>query len=98
MYSLVNLKDVSLVAQYHTPMFKEGLTFASNKELIIGTIDGVQKLHIQSYPCEAQPRRICYWDEYNCYACSITNIADANDPYQSAVLLYNDSVYYIIYI
>lgn len=56
MYSLVNLKDISLIAPYHTSLFPEGLTFASNNELIIGTIDEVQKLHIQSFPCELHKR------------------------------------------
>lgn len=56
MYSLVNLKDISLIAPYHTELFPEGLTFASNNELIIGTIDEVQKLHIQTFTCDLHKR------------------------------------------
>lgn len=61
MYSNVNTKDmVNMMCPFHSESFPECLVLASEQDLTVGTIDGVQKLHIQTIPINEWPRRIVH--------------------------------------
>ena len=61
LYSAVNLRDIHHMTSFATPAFPTSLAFASPTHLLLGPIDSVQKLHIQSVPLNAQPRRVLWW-------------------------------------
>ena len=61
LYSAVNLRDIHHMTSFATPAFPTSLAFASPTHLLLGPIDSVQKLHIQSVPLNAQPRRVMWW-------------------------------------
>ena len=63
LYSNVNLKQVTHVASFSTATFPSSLAFASASHLTIGPIDSIQKLHVQSVPLGAQPRRVAWHRE-----------------------------------
>ena len=61
LYSAVNLRDIHHMTSFAPPAFPTSLAFASPTHLLLGPIDSVQKLHIQSVPLNAQPRRVLWW-------------------------------------
>ena len=66
LYSNVNLKDVHLMAPFSTPTFPSSLAFASSTHLVLGPIDALQRLHIQTIPLQAQPRKVAWFREERC--------------------------------
>ena len=66
LYSNVNLKDVHLMAPFSTPTFPSSLAFASSTHLVLGPIDALQRLHIQTIPLQAQPRKVAWMKEEHC--------------------------------
>ena len=60
LYANVNHHNVSNVCSFHTEMFPDCLALSNDAELSIGTIDDIQKLHIQTVPLGEHPRRICH--------------------------------------
>ena len=61
LYSAVNLRDIHHMTSFATPAFPTSLAFASPTHLLLGPIDAVTKLHIQSIPLQAQPRRVVWF-------------------------------------
>ena len=61
LYSAVNLRDIHHMTSFAPSAFPTSLAFASPTHLLLGPIDSVQKLHIQSVPLNAQPRRVLWW-------------------------------------
>ena len=66
LYSTVNLKDVHHMASFSTSTFPASLAFASSTHLVIGPIDSIQKLHIQTVPLAAQPRKVAWFKDEHC--------------------------------
>lgn len=61
LFSNVNTsKEVSVMSSFDSETFPECLAMAMENELVVGTIDEIQKLHIQSVPLKEWPRRIAY--------------------------------------
>lgn len=60
LYSSVNLKNVGVMAPFNSETFPECLALATEEELLIGTVDEVQKLHVRTVALGEAPRRICY--------------------------------------
>jgi DNA damage-binding protein 1 len=59
-YSTINLKEVDCICSFNTEAFPDSLAIASEGNLMIGTIDEIQKLHIRTVPLGEMPRRITY--------------------------------------
>eukprot|EP00271_Cylindrocystis_brebissonii_P010251 TRINITY_DN26392_c0_g1_i1.p1 TRINITY_DN26392_c0_g1~~TRINITY_DN26392_c0_g1_i1.p1 ORF type:complete len:1092 (+),score=241.19 TRINITY_DN26392_c0_g1_i1:211-3486(+) len=60
LYSNVNLKEVTHMCPFNSQAFPDSLAIGKEGELIIGTIDEIQKLHIRTVPLKEQPRRIAH--------------------------------------
>lgn len=60
LFSVANTSEVTNMAPFHTPMFPSCLALSSDSGLMIGTVDAIQKIHIQSYPLDESPRRLCH--------------------------------------
>lgn len=60
LYSNVNAKEVAVMSTFHSEVFPECLALASASELTIGTVDDIQKLHIQSFRLNEWARRIAH--------------------------------------
>ena len=51
---------VNWVTSFHCDLFPDCLCLASEETLRIGTIDDIQKLHVQTYPLRETPQRIAH--------------------------------------
>lgn len=60
LFSNVNTKEVNVMCSFDSEAFPECLALASEEELTIGTVDDIQKLHIQSVHMNEWPRRIAH--------------------------------------
>jgi DNA damage-binding protein 1 len=55
---------VSYMCDFNCPSFPDSLAIASGNSLTIGSIEEIQKLHIQSVPIGETPRRLV-WNAHN---------------------------------
>lgn len=60
LYSNVNAKEVTVMCPFDSEAFPECLALASESELTIGTVDDIQKLHIQTFHLNEWARRIAH--------------------------------------
>eukprot|EP00010_Vexillifera_abyssalis_P006563 CAMPEP_0201548474 /NCGR_PEP_ID=MMETSP0173_2-20130828/5023_1 /ASSEMBLY_ACC=CAM_ASM_000268 /TAXON_ID=218659 /ORGANISM="Vexillifera sp., Strain DIVA3 564/2" /LENGTH=830 /DNA_ID=CAMNT_0047957879 /DNA_START=56 /DNA_END=2544 /DNA_ORIENTATION=+ len=78
LFSNVNLSNVSHMCSFNTTDFPNSLTVISQDQMIIGTIDAIQKLHIRSVPLGEMPRRIAHQPETSTLC--ITTLCSSTDP------------------
>ena len=50
--------QVNFMAPFNSASFPDSLAIAKEDSLTLGTIDGIQKLHIRTVPLGEQPRRL----------------------------------------
>ncbi|TDH74292.1 uncharacterized protein CCR75_001185 [Bremia lactucae] len=62
-YSNINSKEVTVMCPFDSESFPECLALSSEDELLIGTVDDIQKLHIQTFPLHEWARRIAHDSE-----------------------------------
>jgi DNA damage-binding protein 1 len=94
MYSTVNLKEVDCICSFSTEAFPDSLAIASEGNLMIGTIDEIQKLHIRTIPLGEMPRRITYHESSLSFAVVALNFStnEAGSDVESSYLrLLDDS-------
>ncbi|WIA28318.1 hypothetical protein OEZ86_010868 [Tetradesmus obliquus] len=60
LYSNLNENEVAFLASFSTASFPDSLALVKEASLSLGTIDGIQKLHIRTVPLGEQPRRIAH--------------------------------------
>ncbi|KAG1687986.1 hypothetical protein DVH05_004505 [Phytophthora capsici] len=60
LYSNINSKEVNVMCSFDSESFPECLALSSEEELMIGTVDDIQKLHIQTFPLNEWARRIAH--------------------------------------
>lgn len=60
LFSVVNLsqKGVTCMSSFHSELFPDCLAIASEETLMLGVIEDIQKIHVQSIPMHESPRRI----------------------------------------
>jgi DNA damage-binding protein 1 len=72
LFSIVNLqknsKEVTEMTQFHSELFPDCLALCSETNLLIGTVEDIQKIHIQTIPLGEAPRRIAHCNVANVYA------------------------------
>lgn len=77
LYSNVNAKEVMLMCPFNGASFPDSLALVSETEMMVGNIDDIQKLHIQSYHLNEWPRRIAHDPRSNTVAvCTLKNPED----------------------
>ena len=67
-FSVVNISEVTGMSPFHSEMFPECLALSSEAGLMIGMVDEIQKLHVQTYPLGESPRRIAHCGQSGVYA------------------------------
>lgn len=68
LFSPVNAKDVTNVVPFHTELFPNHLALISDDGLLIGNIDEIKKVHIQTIMLNETPRRIAYLNTQGVFA------------------------------
>lgn len=99
-YSNVDLHDASHMTPFATAAAGAGgaETFAivTAGELIIGTIDEIQKLHIRTVPLAEQPRRIVHLEGARCFAVLTVRLevtADGEETEYNYLRLFDDTTF-----
>eukprot|EP00003_Mantamonas_plastica_P022436 TRINITY_DN380_c1_g1_i2.p1 TRINITY_DN380_c1_g1~~TRINITY_DN380_c1_g1_i2.p1 ORF type:complete len:1241 (+),score=459.79 TRINITY_DN380_c1_g1_i2:225-3725(+) len=101
-YSNVNLSNVTNMCSFDSEAFPDTLAVTTEEEgLIIGSIDDIQKLHIQTIHLEEMPRRICHQRSSNTFAVLTVHFnVDSNeetDHETSYVKLLDDQTFDILH-
>ncbi|KAI1706295.1 mono-functional DNA-alkylating methyl methanesulfonate n-term domain-containing protein [Ditylenchus destructor] len=81
-FSNVNMKMATQVAQLNSDYYKECVVMSDGENLVIGTIDDIQKLHIRTIPLGECVSRIAYQPETNTIAILTTRreiVTDAGE-------------------
>lgn len=94
MFSNVNDDDINVMTSFNSAAFPDSLAVVKEDSLSIGTIDEVQKLHIQTVPLGEQPRRIAHQGSSRTYAVAV-EAAVPDDPtaLACAVRLFDDDTF-----
>ena len=66
-FSVVNIPEVTGMAPFHSELFPECLALSSEVGLMIGMVDEIQKLHVQTYPLGESPSKIAHSAQYGVY-------------------------------
>lgn len=74
----VNMSDIISVTTFHSELFPECLVLSSEAGFMIGTIEDIQKMHIQTIPLGETPRRIAHNTKRNVYAGNLESFFDEN--------------------
>jgi DNA damage-binding protein 1 len=67
LFSVANVAEVTGMAPFHTELFPQCLALTSESGLRIGTVDDIQKIHVQTMYLGESPRRICYSSKAGVY-------------------------------
>lgn len=59
-FSNVNLKEVNFMCSLDTNFYSDSLALVSDSDILFGTIDEIQKLHIRTIPLKESPVRIAH--------------------------------------
>ncbi|CAG0918721.1 unnamed protein product [Notodromas monacha] len=73
-FSNVNLKEVTQMCPLNSEAYPKSLALASSNNLLIGTIDKIQKLHIRTVPLGESPRRIAYQEETETFGVIVSRL------------------------
>lgn len=86
-FSNVNLKEVNHICSLDTSYYSDSLALVSDSDIVFGTIDEIQKLHIRTIPLHESPIRIAYQQSTSTFGL-LTSRRDYHDhtrpPRQSA--------------
>lgn len=96
LFSPVNISaDVSQMAPFHSQCFPHCLAMTSESGLLIGTIDSLQAIHVQSYHLNESPRYICFHEQTSTYVvCSSkTEMTARGESIQDRVLFLDDKTF-----
>ena len=67
-FSVVNISEKTCMAPFHSELFPDCLALSSEVGLMIGIVDEIQRLHVQSHPLGESPRRIAHSGQSGVYA------------------------------
>lgn len=68
LFSIANVSEVTGMTPFHTEAFPDCLALSSEFGLRVGTVDDIQKIHVQTYHLGESPRRICHSAKAGVYA------------------------------
>jgi DNA damage-binding protein 1 len=70
LFSVLDIRSSEIIGMtsFHAELFPDCLALCSETSLIIGTVEDIQKLHVQTIPLDEAPRRIAYSSENSTYA------------------------------
>eukprot|EP01127_Copromyxa_protea_P023249 TRINITY_DN865_c0_g2_i1.p1 TRINITY_DN865_c0_g2~~TRINITY_DN865_c0_g2_i1.p1 ORF type:complete len:1099 (-),score=249.89 TRINITY_DN865_c0_g2_i1:13-2826(-) len=94
MYSNVNLKGVSHMCDFNCPSFPESLALSTGNSLTIGSIDDIQKLHVQTIPLGEMPKRIQHNPQLKSYVVTTSKIEEDKETHW--IKLINDQTFEVM--
>ena len=68
MFTVVNVGESTDLARFHSELFPNCLALASPQGLLVGAIDDIQRLHVQSHKVDGDPFRVAYHRNSSIYA------------------------------
>jgi len=68
MFTVVNVPETTGIARFHCELFPGCLALTSPEGFLVGSIDDIQRLHIQTHKVDGDPRRISYHSSGGVYA------------------------------
>eukprot|EP00667_Euglena_gracilis_P000838 EG_transcript_838 len=88
LFSNVNLKEVQFVCQFNSQHLQHDscLALICEENLVLGTIDAIQKLHIRTVPLGEQPRKIVFHQSSQAFALLSSRSPGYTVPAQGTVL------------
>ncbi|KAL3068044.1 hypothetical protein niasHT_038034 [Heterodera trifolii] len=75
-FSNVNLRSVTQICPLNSEFYRDCLALSDGENLVIGTIDDIQKLHIRTVPLGETVHRLAYQPESNLVAILTTRCDD----------------------
>lgn len=78
-FSNVNLKEVNFMCSIDTNFYSDSLALVSDSDILFGTIDEIQKLHIRTIPLKESPVKIAHQQSTQTFGL-ITLREDYRDP------------------
>ena len=67
-FSAVNIPEQTGMSTFHSELFPDCLALSSEIGLMIGMVDEIQRLHVQTHPMGESPRRIAHCRQSGAYA------------------------------
>ena len=68
LFSAINAVEVTSMTPFHSASFPHCMALASDDGLLVGTIDEIQKVHIQEFPLGKSPIRLAFLKEHRVFA------------------------------
>lgn len=100
LYSNINSKEVNVMCPFDTASFPECLALSSEDELTVGTVDDIQKLHIQTFHLNEWARRIAHDPESHTLGVLTVNftVDDTGEEVdQGYVRLFDDQTFEVLH-
>ncbi|CAH0488401.1 unnamed protein product [Peronospora farinosa] len=100
LYSNINSKEVNVMCPFNSESFPECLALSSETELTIGTVDDIQKLHIQTFHLNEWARRIAHNAESHTLGVLTVNftVDDTGEEVdQGFVRLFDDQTFEVLH-
>ncbi|TYZ63198.1 hypothetical protein PybrP1_012947 [[Pythium] brassicae (nom. inval.)] len=100
LYSNVNAKEVTVMCPFDSEAFPECLALASEEELTIGTVDDIQKLHIQTFHLHEWARRIAHNSQSHTLGVLTVNFSvddNGDEVEQGFVRLIDDQTFEVLH-
>lgn len=79
-FSNVNLKEVNYMCSLDTNCYSDSLALVSDADILFGTIDEIQKLHIRTIPLNETPVKIAHQQSTQTFGL-LTTRRDTQDPH-----------------
>ena len=74
-FSAVNIPEQTGMSTFHSELFPDCLALSSEIGLMIGMVDEIQRLHVQTHPMGESPRRIAHCRQSGAYAGETSDFA-----------------------
>ncbi|RYH30097.1 hypothetical protein EON65_06255 [archaeon] len=95
LFSLVDSrnKQITTMTSFHTELFPDCIALCSETELVIGIVEDIQKLHVQTIPLGEAPRRIAHCASLRAYCVATEQVVQGEHGEESVsrVLFFDDS-------
>jgi DNA damage-binding protein 1 len=93
LFSVVNVPECTGMAPFHSNFFPNCLAISSESGFMIGAVDNIQKIHIQSFYIHQSPKRICHCDISGIYAVLCQKIIEKDkEELSSSILFLSESM------
>ncbi|KAJ3141474.1 DNA damage-binding protein 1a [Physocladia obscura] len=92
--SNLNLKGVSTICQFRLPSNPDTLAIATSESLKIGSLENIQKLHVQTIPLGETPRRIIHRSDNTLgVLTSLINFEGGKDEETNFLRVFDDTTF-----